>query len=140
MSKEIEEVRRRLEIANHDYQEVTNLKTSLEKEIGTYRELLESQNGLRGYVDRIVQNAELIALERPAARIGGSTTISRTVINTSGGGGSSSGFNFGASTGSSGINTIISHGTRPASSFQASSSSTVKTFRESSSERRSGEY
>jgi predicted RNase H-like nuclease (RuvC/YqgF family) len=43
-SKQIEEAKRRLELANRDFDEVSNLKTSLEKEITTYRELLESKN------------------------------------------------------------------------------------------------
>ena len=42
-SKQIEEARHRLDIANRDYEEVSSLKTSLEKEITTYRELLESK-------------------------------------------------------------------------------------------------
>jgi len=41
-AKELEEAKRRVDQANRDFNEVTNLKTSLEKEIGTYRELLES--------------------------------------------------------------------------------------------------
>jgi predicted RNase H-like nuclease (RuvC/YqgF family) len=41
-AKELDEAKRRVDQANRDFNEVTNLKTSLEKEIGTYRELLES--------------------------------------------------------------------------------------------------
>ena len=41
--RDVEDARRRLERANNDFNEVSNLKTSLEKEIGTYRELLESK-------------------------------------------------------------------------------------------------
>jgi len=42
MSKEILEAKRRLEQVTHDYDEVSSLKTTLEKEISTYRDLLES--------------------------------------------------------------------------------------------------
>ena len=43
MAKEIEDAKSRLDRANRDYGEVSNMKTSLEKEIGTYRDLLESK-------------------------------------------------------------------------------------------------
>jgi predicted nucleic acid-binding Zn-ribbon protein len=42
MTREIQEAQRRLELANRDFDEVTSLKTTLEKEISTYRDLLES--------------------------------------------------------------------------------------------------
>ncbi|CAF1098963.1 unnamed protein product [Adineta steineri] len=96
--RDLEEARRRLEIANANFNEVSNLKTSLEKEIGTYRDLLESQTGLRGYVDRIVQHAEQQALDNPSSGgrggggggggAGGSggaiSSITRTFVNTTG--------------------------------------------------------
>jgi predicted RNase H-like nuclease (RuvC/YqgF family) len=44
ISKEIEAARRRLEHVNQDYVTVTSLKTSLEKEIHDYRDLLESKS------------------------------------------------------------------------------------------------
>lgn len=43
MAKDIQDAKSRLEQADRDYAEVTNLKTSLEKEIGVYRDLLESK-------------------------------------------------------------------------------------------------
>ncbi|CAF4496891.1 unnamed protein product, partial [Rotaria sp. Silwood2] len=42
VTKDIDEARRRLERANREYDEVISLQVSLEKEIGTYRNLLES--------------------------------------------------------------------------------------------------
>ncbi|CAF5116746.1 unnamed protein product, partial [Rotaria magnacalcarata] len=41
-----------------NYKKVMALKTTLEQEIATYRLYLESADGLRGCVDRIVQSAE----------------------------------------------------------------------------------
>lgn len=43
VARDIQDARQRLEQANRDFTEVTNLKTSLEKEITTYRDLLESK-------------------------------------------------------------------------------------------------
>ena len=44
MARDIQDARQRLEHANRDFTEVSNLKTSLEKEITTYRDLLESKD------------------------------------------------------------------------------------------------
>ncbi len=41
--RDIDEARRQLERIDHTYTDVTAFKTSLEKEIATYRELLESK-------------------------------------------------------------------------------------------------
>ncbi|CAF0757355.1 unnamed protein product [Adineta ricciae] len=128
--RDLEDARRRLERANNDFNEVSNLKTSLEKEIGTYRELLESQNGLRGYVDRIVQNAEQQALDRPSSArpiTGGSTTITRTYINTTG-----PSYSSGNAGGFGGLNSLVSESIRPSSAgYQTISSGIRSTLRDS---------
>ncbi|UJR22239.1 hypothetical protein I4U23_025300 [Adineta vaga] len=141
--KELEEARRRLEQANHDFGEVSNLKTSLEKEIGTYRDLLESQNGLRGYVDRIVQSAEQQALDRPSTTrpsVGGTTTITRTHGYTTG-----SNFGTGGASGFGGVSSLISQSTRPSSAgYQTISNGIRSTIRDSAFSdahtRNSGDY
>ena len=46
IAKDIQEAKTRLEQADRDLAEVSNLKTSLEKEISTYRDLLESKTNL----------------------------------------------------------------------------------------------
>ncbi|CAF1140371.1 unnamed protein product [Rotaria sp. Silwood1] len=139
-SKDIDEARRRLERANRQYDEVTSLKTSLEKEINTYRELLESQQGLRGYVDRIVQNAEQQAFDRSigdsstsGSRTGGSTTIRRTVYTTSGGGGGgSSNYGYGSVSGSGSISNLVNQTVRPSRSYETLQSGFRSSYRESS--------
>ncbi|CAF1178608.1 unnamed protein product [Rotaria sordida] len=128
VAKDIEEARHRLERANREYNEVTSLKTSLEKEINTYRELLESQSGLRGYVDRIVQNAEQQAFDRSlgvgggggggGGRTDGSTTTIRRTLYTTGS----------SSTGSGGISNLITQNTRPTSGYETLSSGFRSSF------------
>jgi len=82
------------------------MKTSLEKEINTYRELLEgttNREGLKQIVDHVVEEARRMEAERAtsggaAGSIsysggggGRSTTISRTFISSSGSGSTSAG-------------------------------------------------
>jgi hypothetical protein len=81
------------------------MKTSLEKEINTYRELLEGTNnreGLKQIVDHVVEEARRMEAERATGGSGAagsisysgggrSTTISRTFISSSGAGSSSAG-------------------------------------------------
>ena len=67
---DIEELRRKLEQLQREYEEVTNMKTSLEKEINTYRELLEGTNnreGLKQIVDHVLEDARRIEVERLSA-------------------------------------------------------------------------
>ena len=81
------------------------MKTSLEKEINTYRELLEGTNnreGLKQIVDHVVEEARRMEAERASGSgVAGSisysggggrtTTISRTHITTGGVGSSNAG-------------------------------------------------
>ncbi|CAF2712877.1 unnamed protein product [Rotaria sp. Silwood2] len=156
MAKDIEEARHRLERANRQYEEVTSLKTSLEKEISTYRELLESQQGLRGFVDRIVQNAEQQAFDRSVGdnssasfggRTGGSTTTVRRTVYTSGGSGSGSGgsnYGYGSLSGSGNVSNLINQNVRSTNTYETLSSGFRNTYRDNtgsnSMTRQSGDY
>jgi hypothetical protein len=95
------------------------MKTSLEKEINTYRELLEGTNnreGLKQIVDHVVEEARRMEAERSTTNVGsisysgrggGSTTISRTFISSSGGGSSSN----------AGVSGLVTGGGRVSSSY-----------------------
>lgn len=102
-----DEARQHLRTVEQDYDKVFEFKTWLEKEIETYRKNLDGTafasscstrtltlcigpNGLREFVDRIVQQAQQQALDRPAGaayprtiHASGSTTVRRTYINSS---------------------------------------------------------
>ncbi|CAF1585247.1 unnamed protein product [Didymodactylos carnosus] len=132
---DIEELRRRLEQLTREYEEVTTMKTSLEKEIGTYRQLLEGNDGLRPIVDHVLEEARRMETERMSrasessgylgygggggAR-GGSTTIQLTHMSTSGSGASSS---YG------GLGGMLSGGVRPSTNAYSTLSSGFGTGR-----------
>jgi len=96
-------------------------------------------------VDRIVQNAELLSLDRSTGLSSGfgtggsSTTITRTVLNSN-----DSGLSYGGSSGGGLLSSLISQSTRPTTSFQTISSAVRNTFGSTSSSgtsptRRSGD-
>jgi len=94
-AQNIDELRRKLERLQREYDEVTNMKTSLEKEINQYRDLLEGKSGLVPTVDHIVDEAQRAASERASNNAltgsigrtgGGSTSIQRTYISSTGSG------------------------------------------------------
>ncbi|CAF1372323.1 unnamed protein product, partial [Didymodactylos carnosus] len=89
---DIEEMKRRLEQLTREYDEVTSMKTSLEKEINTYRQLLEGNNGLKPIVDHVMEEARRMQAEQS--------------INTSGIGTFSLGYSGG---GARGRNTAAQH-------------------------------
>lgn len=97
---EIEELTRKLDKLKREYEEVTNLKVSLEKEISTYRDLLEgtgNREGLKQIVDHVLEEARRLELEKitgaqTATAIThstisggtpGHTTVNRTVLRSS---------------------------------------------------------
>jgi len=101
-AQNIEELRRKLQRLQQEYDEVTTMKTTLEKEINRYRDLLEGKSGLVPTVDHIVDEANRAAAERASSNVlagsigygggGGSTSIQRTYI-------SSRGSNYGSTLG-----------------------------------------
>ncbi|UJR26886.1 hypothetical protein I4U23_008196 [Adineta vaga] len=127
--RDIDEARRHLQRVKDDYDLILEFKTSLEKEIETYRRHLEGPDGLRGCVDRIVQNAEQQALDRTGGSgsskniyASGSTTIQHTYINTT-----SSNYGHGGSTPGATISNLINQSPPKSSPYQTLSS----TFRDS---------
>ncbi|CAF3095835.1 unnamed protein product [Rotaria socialis] len=66
IEREINDAAAYLSHIEDNYKKVMALKTTLEQEIATYRLYLESADGLRGCVDRIVQSAEQKIYEQPS--------------------------------------------------------------------------
>lgn len=100
---ELDELRAKLARLQREYEEVINMKTSLEKEISTYRDLLEGTNnreGLKQIVDHVVDEARRLEADRmvggsniagsidyAGSAVGGTTTVRRTFISSSSSGG-----------------------------------------------------
>ena len=66
-ANDVDELRRKLEKLQREHDEVTSMKTTLEKEINTYRDLLEGTNnraGLKQIVEHVVDEARRMEAER----------------------------------------------------------------------------
>ena len=133
---EIEELRRKLEQLQREYEEVTNMKTSLEKEINTYRELLEGTNnreGLKQIVDHVLEDARRMELERlsTGSNVAGSLSYSGTG-NANSGRPASISRTFIASTGTGmtnpGINSLIQGASRISGQASYSQTSTRREY------------
>ncbi|CAF1564170.1 unnamed protein product, partial [Didymodactylos carnosus] len=96
-TQEIQMMRQKLLRLTQEYDEVTNMKTSLEEEINQYRYLLEGKSGLKPIVDQVVEEANRIIAERATSSSflntnqKRSTTIQRTHFSIGGGSGFISG-------------------------------------------------
>jgi len=116
-AQDIEEMRRLLEQLQREYDQVTNLKTSLEKEIGVYRDLLEGRDGLRELANRVLESAQQSSggdagtYFSPTRGAGGSTTISRTSVVTTG-------YGYGAGGGGGGVGSLVSQPARTSNIYQ----------------------
>ncbi|CAF1466297.1 unnamed protein product, partial [Didymodactylos carnosus] len=64
LSLDIEELKRRLEQMSRQYEEVTTMKTSLQKEINTYRDLLDAPGGLGNIVNQALEEARKAQAEK----------------------------------------------------------------------------
>ncbi|CAF3098430.1 unnamed protein product [Rotaria socialis] len=82
--KEIAEAKARLAKATSDFDSLASLKVTLEQEICKYRDLLESQNGLRPCVDRIIAGAHHPSMGRSVTGNSTSTTVIRRVTESTG--------------------------------------------------------
>ncbi|CAF1089933.1 unnamed protein product [Rotaria sordida] len=128
IESEITEARSYLARIEENYAKVIAFKASLDNEIATYRKYLESADGLRGYVDRIEQAAQLKLVGQSSSSSsalyvnrGQDTDIQqRTYINTSG-----SNYSYGASRRNANLSNLADQSAARSSPTQSHSISTV---------------
>ncbi|CAF2433381.1 unnamed protein product [Rotaria sp. Silwood2] len=125
---EIAEARAYLARTEETYTRVMASKVSLETEIATYRRYLESTDGLRGYVDRIEQVAQLKLIDRSSSSsslyVSGGKELTKasssSYINAGG-----SNYSYGASKASGYLSNLGTQAASKTSVTQSYSSSTL---------------